>query len=50
MNWPSPPNESPRIEATVARPIVVTSASRMPAIISGTASGSSIRRSRSQRV
>ena len=36
MSWPRPPNESPRTAATVARPIVVTLASRMPAMISGT--------------
>ena len=30
MNWPSPPKESPRIAATVASPMVVTTASRMP--------------------
>ena len=50
MNWPSPPNVSPRTAATVARPIVVTLASRMPAMISGTASGSSTRSSRCRRV
>ena len=43
MNWPNPPNESPRIDATVASPIVVTVARRMPGDISGTASGSSTR-------
>ena len=49
MNWPRPPNESPRTAATVASPIVVTLASRTPAMISGTASGSSTRQSRSRR-
>ena len=47
MSWPSPPNEWPRTDDDVARPIVVTLASRSPASISGTASGSSTRTSRS---
>ena len=50
MKKPNPPKVSPRIEATVARPIVVTVASRIPDMISGTASGSSTRSSRCLRV
>ena len=44
MSWPEAAERvDPRIEATVARPISVTAASRTPVMISGTASGSSTR-------
>ena len=47
MNWPRPPKRSPpMIEATVTRPIVVTAATRTPAMMSGTASGSCTRQKR----
>ena len=47
MNWPSPPKRSPpMMEATVTRPIVVTAATRTPAMMSGTASGSCTRQKR----
>src|SRR5262249_40898466 len=50
ISWPRPPNASPRTATIVASPIVVTVARRTPAIINGTASGSSTRSSRWRRV
>ena len=42
MSWPKPPPAGPSSAVIVTRPIVVTVAIRMPAMIAGNASGRSI--------